>query len=202
MATKKSPPVTFDSVWQRPPPGLLATDADRDEWEALCAVEDFRRLWELCRFYGVTPGDWYGLALALARQRYRTPGKREVTKWDVWRGLVLVAEVEKLTDQHPDDSLHGAAWACQQLANREPWRSFMDEGRKADERRPEKRAKALLKVYEKHKNKHKDEKGVSLWRHAFAAYRDKPGAWDEFVRYVVRDYEPNLEKATKNSVAE
>lgn len=89
--------------------------------------EDHAKLLMLCQHYGIhdSPGMIYQLALALAREIYPEPKKRgRKSKWTALNKGALVAEIERLVK--PGDPAHGVEWACNQLAKREPWASFLE----------------------------------------------------------------------------
>lgn len=107
--------------------GLLADDASREQKVSQWAEEDHAKLLALCQLRGIKhgPSMFYLLALELARDLYPEPKKRgRKSKWTTLNKGALVVEVERLV--MPDNPARGVAWACTQLAKREPWASFLE----------------------------------------------------------------------------
>lgn len=124
--------------------GLLATDEAKREQARAHDAEIADKLMQLIEHYGITPGptQFYELSLALARDMYPEPKKRgRKTKWGKFEKGVLVVEVERLVRRN--DPARGIEWACQILAKREPWASFVEI---KDEGIPN-RADALKQIY-------------------------------------------------------
>jgi hypothetical protein len=93
------------------------------EW----ADNDHTKLLKLCEWYGIEvgPSMFYQLSLELARKLHPEPKKRgRKSKWTMLNKGALVVEVERLV--RPNDQTHGVEWACRQLANKEPWASFIE----------------------------------------------------------------------------
>jgi hypothetical protein len=170
---KKKPPVTFEGD-----DALLALAwAERlsgnDGLHQAFFEEQLRKMSVLCEYYGIPPGagQWYGLALALARELYPVPKKKGRTKWHRLAIMALVVEIERLAAD-PDDPARGAAWAAKQLATREPWRSFMNGNLDA--------AEALRKAYFGHRN----DDWARLARDGFKRH-EAQGTVDEWDAWVV-----------------
>lgn len=108
--------------------GLLMDEATMQQCIAEWAREDHANLVMLSKKYKIDEGPqmFYQLALALARELYPEPkrGGRK-SKWTMLNKGALVVEVERLV--RPDDPSHGVEWACNQLAKREPWASFLEK---------------------------------------------------------------------------
>jgi hypothetical protein len=149
MTKRTQPKISFGSR-DRSATSLLAAellkDGAIDEIIKRDLEEDYLKLGLLCQQYGIGegPAKWFQLSLALARELYpekKKPGRK--SKWTLLNKGALVVEIERLTT--PDDASHGVAWACKQLALREPWKSFL-EIRESDNAVPDP-AEALRTVY-------------------------------------------------------
>src|SRR4030095_3316487 len=142
--------------------GLLATDADRERLCKQWSDEDYSKLLLLCQHYRIPedPNMFRALALALARELYPEPKKRgRKAKWTTLNQGALVVEIERLVG--PDGPAHGVHWAAQQLANREPWKSFLEK-KESDATNPDP-AEALRQMY----YAFKDDRWADVSRHAF-----------------------------------
>lgn len=184
MSEKKIPKVSvrFPSA-ETQKPGLLAS-ALRDDGSLAVhlkkrAEEDQSKLILLCQHFGIqaSPFMFYELALALARELYPEPKKRgRKTKWSWINQGMLVVEVERLVK--PGDTAHGVDWACQQLAKREPWKSFL-EIKESDITNPDP-AEALRRIY----YGFRDDKWATVSRDAFK-YDEAMGAIEQWEKQVI-----------------
>ncbi len=146
---KKIPEQRFQNEETRKPQLLAAALADdgslRDRIREY-SEDDSAKLLLLCQHYGIqaSPIMFYELALALARKLYPEPKKRgRKSKWTLLNQGVLVVEIERLAK--PDNPAHGVAWACKEIAKREPWKSFL-EIKESDTTNPDP-AEALRQTY-------------------------------------------------------
>lgn len=177
---KKIPGLCFQSEETREP-GLLASAFSDDFWSdqrKKHSEEDNAKLQILCRHYGIqsSPSMFYELALALARDIYPAPKKRgRKSKWTNLNQGALVVEVERLVI--PDDPAHGVEWACNQLARREPWISFL-ETKEGGTHGPDP-AEALRQIYFHFRS----NRWAEISRSAFARY-EREGARTEWERKV------------------
>jgi hypothetical protein len=188
VAKKKSPPVTFPSVEQTQPPGLLARDSDVAEWAAHCAAEDGARLERLRKHYRIAPGpaQWQLLALAMAREFYAAPKPTSTVKWSPLIEGVLVVEIERLVE--PGNRKRSATWAARELAERQPWGDFLAKA-DADPEDPEEAPKDPAESLRRRYSRVRHSKKMLMFRKAFAHYEwEKTVAeWDAEVVAILRD---------------
>jgi hypothetical protein len=167
--------------------GLLMDKAATQRTVAAWEKEDTEKLLLLCRNYGIQrgPSMFYELALALARELYpepKKPGRR--SKWTVLNQGALVVEIERLVK--PRDTAHGVSWAAGQLANQEPWKSFL-ETKESDTTSPDPK-EALRRVY----YAFKEDKWAKVMRKAFK-WHDHQGTiadWEKEVADFLRNPHP------------
>lgn len=164
--------------------GLLMDEAAMKEQVAEWVRDDHAKLLMLCQHYGIqaSPIVFYDLALALARELYPEPRKRgRKSKWTALNKGLLVVEVERLVN--PDDPAHGVEWACQQLAKREPWKSFLE--RKASNTTTPDPAEALRQIYYDFQS----DKWAEVSRHAFrlCEHEGTLSEWENRVMDFVRN---------------
>lgn len=185
---KDRPDIAFRNDEARRPSLFVALDDDRlREFIERQAADDHAKLLLLCEHHGIKPSPsmYYELALALARELYPEPKKRgRRSKWtDLNRGT-LVVEVERIAK--PDDPSYGVAWACQQLAKREPWLSFLETAESGCSS-PDP-AEALRRVY----YDSKDARWTNLTRDVFALHqaRGTVDEWADLVDDCVRNPHP------------
>lgn len=175
MAEKK---ITFQGEESRRF-SLLMDDAAIKQQASRWAQEDHSRLLLLCQHYGIqtSPFLFYELALALARELYPEPKKRgRKSKWTALNKGALVVEVERL--HKPEDPAHGVEWACQQIAKREPWKSFL-EGKESTVTSPDP-AEALRQVYYDFRT----DKWAAVMRDAFK-WHEHEGVIGEWEKQVI-----------------
>jgi len=183
--TKKIEGVAFQAEESRRF-GVLIDEAGRREQARKWVEADHAMLLLLCQQYGIKehPTMFYELALALARERYPEPKKRgRKSKWTLLNQGMLVVEVERLVK--PNDPSRGVDWACQQLAKREPWKSFLEKKSGTISAEP---AEALRQVY----YNSRDEGWTELSRDAFK-FNEIQGEieeWDNLVFDCVRNPYP------------
>jgi hypothetical protein len=96
----------------------------REKYRAMEREDDAARLLELFRAHELTPYDWKGLAMALARTHVKgmkvEKAKRgAVLKWPPFSRFVLRFNV----DQYAHDHDVPISRACEELAKREPYKS-------------------------------------------------------------------------------
>lgn len=149
--------------------------------------EDNAKLLLLCQHYGIqaSPIMFYELALALARELYPELKKRgRKSKWTALNKGALVVEVERLV--RPNNQAHGVEWACNQLAKREPWASFL-ETKEGDTIDPDP-AEALRKIYFNFRG----DKWAGISRDAFKKYEQTNAIaeWEKHVTDFVKNPHP------------
>jgi hypothetical protein len=108
--------------------------------------EDEQKLRLLCRSYEIatSPDMYKRLALELARKLYPEKKKRgRKSKWIEAIKGVLVVEVERLMSH--GNINRSVEWACNTLAKREPWTSFL-EIKESSDSSPDP-AEVLRKIY-------------------------------------------------------
>lgn len=144
--------------------------------------EDIENVDSLCEHYGLEKGQFFRLCIELARElkipAFKEEPKRRAKKWDDHAGGVLVVEVNRLID--PNNQSHGVVWACQELAKREPWKSFLEE-KDGDNTSPNP-GEALRRVY----YNFKDRKFTKVLHKAYLYHEnnnDRSG-WDSMVEDV------------------
>lgn len=173
-----------------PKRGLLMTDNDYNKTLELHCDGEFKKIELLCQHYGIPdgPAKFYSLALTLARNLY--PAKKKVGRKSKWTDLnkgALVVEVERLIDHNDtNDTNKGVSWATTQLAEKEPWKSFLET--KDSENSSPDPAEALRQVYANFKN----DRWAELSRDVFAKHKfdDSFPEWDAIVTDVVRNPHP------------
>lgn len=188
--TKKIQGLKFQSE-ETQKPGLLAAalkdDGSLQERLMNFCEEDHAKLLLLSQHHGIkeSPSMFYQLALALAREIYPEPKKRgRKSKWTALNQGALLVEIERLAS--PGDPAHGVVWACQQIAKREPWKSFL-EIKESATTSPDP-TEALRKVYYDFRT----DKWASVMRDAFKMYEheNRVSEWDEQVTDFVRNPHP------------
>lgn len=190
--SKKTQVVKFASEETRKRHFLVAAlwgenDSRSHELLRRCWDDDYSKLLLLCQHYGIrsSPSMFYELALALARELYPEAKKRgRKSKWTTLNQGALVVEIERIVE--PNDTAHGVAWAANQLAKREPWKSFL-EMKDSDDTNPNP-AEALRKVYYNFKT----DKWAKVMRDAFGWHQQTNtiDAWEMKVADFVKN--PNL----------
>jgi|GEM_PF-1096102 len=190
MVTKKVPGLHFQSEEKRHP-GILGAalmdDGSLSDITKQHVEEDYTKLLMLCQHYGIQSGPsmFFQLSLALAREIYPEPKKRgRKSKWTDLNKGALVVEVERLVS--PNDNSRGAAWACNQLANREPWKSFVEE-KEGGASSPDP-AEALRQIYFDFRG----DRWAEVSRNAFRQYEaeDYVQGWEKRVDDFVRNPHP------------
>ena len=129
MKEKKGYP-TFNSKEERYGEMLVAALRGEEFLSSLSSErskEDKEKLDALCERYGITnvagAYKYFELSLCLARILHPSPVRRgRKRKWNKWIGGFLVVEIERLIDS----SSKNVNWACQSLAKKEPWKSFLE----------------------------------------------------------------------------
>lgn len=184
MMTKKI--IAFQRVESRRV-GLLMDETAMQQRSAEWVSEDHAKLVMLCQHYGIhdSPGMFYQLALALAREIYSEPKKRgRKSKWMVLNKGALVVEIERLVK--PGDPVHGVEWACNQLAKHEPWASFL-EIKEGGTLGPDS-AEALRQIYYDFRS----DKWAEVSRDAFRWHKHENtlAAWEIMVLDSVRNPHP------------
>jgi hypothetical protein len=160
--------------------GLLMDEAAKQKKAAEWLKEDHEKLLMLCRQYDIQDGNFYGLALALAREL--CPERKKSGVKVKWTGLskgALVVEIERLVK--PDDPMHGDTWAAKQLSIKEPWKSFLKLSKNP--------AEVLRRAYYDFGK----DKWADLMREAFkmCEHEGRISEWDEQVTDFVRNLHPN-----------
>lgn len=165
--------------------GLLYDEAEIQKQVAERVSEDHAKLLLLCQHYGIQEGPvmFYQLALTLARELHPEPKKRgRKSKWTFMNMGALVVEVERLVK--PADQAYGVEWACNQLAKREPWTTFL-ESKGSGTLGPDP-AEALRQIYYEFR--------VTGWadvsRKAFRMYEYEGDIekWDSMIADVVKNW--------------
>ncbi len=188
--TKKIQGLQFQSEATQKPSLLAAALRDDGSLQELLmnfCGEDHTKLLLLCQHHGIkeSPSMFYQLALALAREIYPEPEKRgRKSKWTALNQGALVVEIERLVS--PGDPTHGVVWACQQIAKREPWKSFL-EIKESATTSPDP-TEALRKVYYNFRT----DKWASVMRDAFKMHEHEGTVsdWDGQVTDFVRNPHP------------
>ena len=187
---KKIDGLYFQSNEKRKP-GLLSRalidEASMREFVAQYVEEDHSKLVMLCRHYGIQDGPamFYQLSLALAQEIYPEPRPRgRKSKWTELIKGALVVEVERVVK--PDDQSRGVAWACGVLANREPWKSFL-EVKEGSSFGPDP-SEALRKVYFDFRG----DKWAAIIRDAFNYHKHEGtiAEWEARLFALVRQPDP------------
>src|SRR5512139_2938051 len=137
---KQSPKVRFERPEERRI-GLLMSEAEVKRRVKEWVDADHAKLLTLCKHFGIKTSQrmFYELSLALARELYpepKTSGTRR--KWTWLNQGALVVEIKRLVKR--GDPARGFTWAAKQLANREPWKSFVGKNSNPGE--------ALRKAYQ------------------------------------------------------
>ncbi len=137
--------ITFESPESRVERiGHLAADDEVQRAIADWIQEDHRKLLELADQYRTRPGDWYSLALALARRWHPAPSKRgPKLKWGPVTSSLLVVEVNLRKARNRRRSVEAI---CNQLATVEPWCAFINTKSKSRQGAP------LRQVYAEFEN--------------------------------------------------
>ena len=127
------------------------------------------------------------LELALVLARKVCPGFQELKprgrkrKWTKLVGVSLVVEIDRLV--RPDDPAHGLSWAAEQLAQREPWKSFL-EIKDAKETSPDRENPSRKAYYE-----FCGDRLVRVVKDAFAHYEltNTLAEWEKLVADFVKN---------------
>lgn len=184
---KKIPDVSFPDPDSRPP-GFFFNEDELRQLHSKYQWEDLERLFLLVKHYNIQPGPeiFIQLALELARELYPEPKKGgRQSKWTIHNKGALVVEIERL--KRSDDPDHGVSWAAIQLANREPWKSFL-ESSKSGSSSPDP-AGALRKAY----YDFKDDRWAEISRKAYGYHTitNTIEDWENHVTDVVKKPPPN-----------
>jgi hypothetical protein len=142
-ASQKPVPAELKEGLKPIPVGLAFKHDDRDLRAAILERQRavFIKLETLRQIYGIADGPdcWRELSLALATEMYagfRVKPDRKPKKWTVGVLMTLAGEMHRAMESGGKSTVE----AAQELAGREPWRTFLSEGRwapaKSKEREP------------------------------------------------------------------
>jgi hypothetical protein len=129
--------------------GLLAHDDDRAPKISERVKEESRRLDLLSEHYGLDQGDYFALALALAREfvpglQDKKRGRGAPKKWGEIEMALLYADVQRTIEERQLSSTD-VREACQHLAQSPAWSAFV--GRSEGKNRDADPAEALRSAY-------------------------------------------------------
>jgi hypothetical protein len=195
---KKIPSLRFqghDTRKRRLLAAALRNDGSLSERAKEYSEEDSAKLQLLCLHYGIqsSPSMFYELALELAREIYPEAKKSgRKSKWTELIQAALVVEVERL--KRPNDPAHGAEWACEQLAKRKPWKSFIEK-KESSKSSPDP-AEALRKKYYDFRN----DKWADVFRGVFKMHELQGliDEWEKRVESIGRGISQNLSDWVRN----
>ena len=113
---------------------LLTSEEERKQTYQKWTEEDHSKLVLLCERYQIkeSASMFYQLALALAREHVKGFKTKRVhkKKWTIRNGSILVVEIERLAPSN--DPNRDITQAAGQLAQKEPWLTFLKNDKKED----------------------------------------------------------------------
>jgi len=194
MSIKKPSKIRFPEPLSKAP-GLLWEGWSNSEvfrkFQLQELQEDVARVNALCAERGIQPGStmYFELALQLAREAYPEAKKPGRTK--VWNDLTLgalVVEIERyiaLRKTKPSISS-----ACDTLAKKEPWASFLSERNELEGTSPDP-GEVLRQAY----NSFRDNPKANVTRDVYRLHlhEDTTDKWDQYVGELLRN--PVLKKS-------
>ena len=170
-----------------PKPSILTGIEHYKEALGERSVEELIKLLLLMQHYDIDPAgaqSFYGLSLALARQfvdGFKDKKKLGAkTKWNVMNGAILVVEINWLINS--DNSNRRVAWAARQLAQMEPWKSFVEK--KGSNQDTADRAEALRVKYYHYRKDRKLVDFFKLVREIYAS-EDDMDSWNRLIEVSI-----------------